>query len=189
MAWRSNIGRKERTATEKTPSKFGLLLRCRSVGVGLASTPPRQRDRPKVLSQQQTHSMSNLVPWSFRNSSQPDVASPESASPSVSSPRPASAAPVIPQALYTECQTCRITGTATFSAVGVYALTVARSQAKTRVGQSVASAAGLGKSSAQYAWSTRADWLFTGFLAVAAARWSAYSPPPAEVEVGDSSQA
>lgn len=53
----------------------------------------------------------------------------------------------IPQALYTDCQTCRITGTATFSAVGVYALTVARSQAKTRFGKATASAAGLGKCS------------------------------------------
>lgn len=77
----------------------------------------------------------------------------------------------IPQALYTDCQTCRITGTATFSAVGVYALTVARSQAKTRFGKATASAAGL------------------GFLAIAAARWTAYSPPLAEVEVGNSSQA
>ncbi|GAA5971971.1 hypothetical protein JCM8115_000567 [Rhodotorula mucilaginosa] len=113
--------------------------------------------------------MSNLIPSSFRNSSQPEPSS--SASPSVSSPRPASAATAIPQALYTDCQTCRITGTATFSAVGVYALTVARSQAKTRIGKATASAAGL------------------GFLAIAAARWTAYSPPPSEVEVGNSSQA
>ena len=139
-----------------------------------------------MLNQQQTHSMSNLVPWSFRNSSQPDAgaSSSDSASPSVSSPRPASAATAIPQALYTDCQTCRITGTATFSAVGVYALTVARSQAKTRIGKATASAAGLGKFSrlASVHERTRADWLSTGFLAIAAARWTAYSPPPSGVE-------
>ncbi|POY72518.1 hypothetical protein BMF94_4344 [Rhodotorula taiwanensis] len=67
----------------------------------------------------------------------------------------------LPAALYTDCQSCRITGTLTFSAVGLYALTAARGQANTRTGKGVASLAGL------------------GFLAVAAARWTAYTPPPA----------
>ncbi|GAA6018445.1 hypothetical protein JCM8202_001380 [Rhodotorula sphaerocarpa] len=63
-------------------------------------------------------------------------------------------------ALYTDCQACRITGTLTFSAVGLYALTAARAQAKTPVGRGVASLAGC------------------GFLAVAAARWTTYEPAP-----------
>lgn len=48
--------------------------------------------------------------------------------------------------LYTDCQACRITGTLTFSAVGLYALTAARAQAKTPVGRGVASLAGCGES-------------------------------------------
>ncbi|GAA5946872.1 hypothetical protein JCM3765_002053 [Sporobolomyces pararoseus] len=63
---------------------------------------------------------------------------------------------------YTDCYSCRLTGTVTFSAVGLYALTAARMQAKTQVGKGVASLAGL------------------GFLAIAAARWTSYEPPSAE---------
>ena len=46
---------------------------------------------------------------------------------------------------YTDCYSCRLTGTITFSAVGLYALTAARIQAKTQIGKGVASLAGLGK--------------------------------------------
>lgn len=52
--------------------------------------------------------------------------------------------PTSPQAS-ASCEACRISGTVTFAAVGAYALTFARSQAKTRVGKSAASFAGLGK--------------------------------------------
>ncbi|GAA5862559.1 hypothetical protein JCM3774_001058 [Rhodotorula dairenensis] len=105
--------------------------------------------------------MSNLIPSTFRTASHSDAAAASSASPArASSPRPGATTPALPQALYTDCQACRITGTVTFSAVGVYALTVARSQAKTTVGKTFAGAAGL------------------GFLAIAAARWTAYTPPP-----------
>ncbi|KAK4058392.1 hypothetical protein OIO90_000550 [Microbotryomycetes sp. JL221] len=55
--------------------------------------------------------------------------------------------------MYQDCQTCRITGTATFATVGLYALVQSRSQAQTRAGKSAAALAGL------------------GFLAIAAARW------------------
>lgn len=47
-------------------------------------------------------------------------------------------------AVYQDCQACRISGTLTFSAVGVYAIVQARRQAKTRVGQAAATLAGLG---------------------------------------------
>lgn len=87
----------------------------------------------------------------------------------------------LPAALYTDCQSCRITGTLTFSAVGLYALTAARGQANTRTGKGVASLAGLGQSVPQYreAVALLTRYLHTGFLAVAAARWTAYTPPPA----------
>ncbi|GAA5877755.1 hypothetical protein JCM16303_000226 [Sporobolomyces ruberrimus] len=63
---------------------------------------------------------------------------------------------------YTDCASCRWTGTLTFSAVGLYALTAARMQAKTQVGKGIASLSGL------------------GFLAIAAARWTSYAPPPVQ---------
>ncbi|GAA5998408.1 uncharacterized protein JCM10292_001175 [Rhodotorula paludigena] len=93
--------------------------------------------------------MSNLIPSTLR-------APPAQLAPSSD----ASLSPVLPQAVYTDCQTCRVTGTLTFSAVGLYALTVSRATAKTRAGKGAASLMGL------------------GFLAVAAARWTAYTPPP-----------
>ncbi|GAA5993884.1 hypothetical protein JCM5350_001582 [Sporobolomyces pararoseus] len=72
---------------------------------------------------------------------------------------------------YTDCYSCRLTGTITFSAVGLYALTAARIQAKTQIGKGVASLAGL------------------GFLAIAAARWTSYEPPTAEnVSIDQKSQ-
>ncbi|GAA5976476.1 hypothetical protein JCM10908_005514 [Rhodotorula pacifica] len=104
--------------------------------------------------------MSSFVPSTWRNASSKESTAASSGSPSSSSPEPTKEATALPAGLYTDCQACRVTGTLTFSAVGLYALTVARSQAKTNVGKSVASAAGL------------------GFLAVAAARWSTYAPPP-----------
>ncbi|ORY79339.1 hypothetical protein BCR35DRAFT_304756 [Leucosporidium creatinivorum] len=63
--------------------------------------------------------------------------------------------------LQTDCKACRISGTLTFSAVGIYALVQARRQAKTGLGRGAASIAGL------------------GFLALAAARWH-QAPPPSE---------
>ncbi|GAA5821499.1 hypothetical protein JCM10212_001491 [Sporobolomyces blumeae] len=63
-------------------------------------------------------------------------------------------------AYYTDCQACRVTGTATFSLVGLYALLVSRRQATSQLGKASASLFGL------------------GFLAVAAARWTSYTPPP-----------
>lgn len=126
--------------------------------------------------------MSNLVPSTFRTASQPDSAAASSASP-FSSPRPGTT-PALPPSLYTDCQACRVTGTVTFSAVGVYALTVARSQAKTRVGKAVAGAAGLGAPSHELVLLQSSRLVRTdspscvGFLAIAAARWAAYTPPP-----------
>ncbi|GAA5945871.1 hypothetical protein JCM1841_004231 [Sporobolomyces salmonicolor] len=73
--------------------------------------------------------------------------------------------PATPQLMYTDCMTCRVTGTLTFSAVGLYALTVSRSHAKTPLGKGAASLLGL------------------GFFAVAAARWTSYTPPPSQDEV------
>ncbi|GAA5842810.1 hypothetical protein JCM3766R1_007169 [Sporobolomyces carnicolor] len=73
---------------------------------------------------------------------------------------------------YTDCYSCRLTGTITFSAVGLYALSVARMQAKTQFGKGIASLSGL------------------GFLAIAAARWTSYSPPievPSTVKQDESS--
>ncbi|GAA5924055.1 hypothetical protein JCM10213_004482 [Rhodosporidiobolus nylandii] len=72
---------------------------------------------------------------------------------------PPSSSSVLPPQVYTDCQTCRITGTVTFAAVGVYAMTVSRATAKTQAGKGVASLFGL------------------GFLALAAGRWTAYTPP------------
>lgn len=46
---------------------------------------------------------------------------------------------------YTDCYSCRLTGTITFSAVGLYALSVARMQAKTQFGKGIASLSGLGQ--------------------------------------------
>ena len=66
------------------------------------------------------------------------------------------------------CEACRISGTLTFAAVGTYALTFARAQAKTRMGKSAASVAGLGKSplpplgGAERAWSTGGEGLSRG---------------------------
>ncbi|BGP46503.1 hypothetical protein JCM10450v2_002348 [Rhodotorula kratochvilovae] len=94
--------------------------------------------------------MSNLIPSALRT--RPDA-------PPAASDAPA---PLLPEHLYTDCQSCRITGTLTFSAVGLYALTVSRAAAKTPAGKGAASVMGL------------------GFLAVAAARWTAYTPPPVE---------
>ncbi|CEQ41922.1 SPOSA6832_03678 [Sporobolomyces salmonicolor] len=67
--------------------------------------------------------------------------------------------PATPQLMYTDCMTCRVTGTLTFSAVGLYALTVSRSHAKTPLGKGAASLLGL------------------------AARWTSYTPPPSQDEV------
>ncbi|BGP14344.1 hypothetical protein JCM10213_004471 [Rhodosporidiobolus nylandii] len=75
---------------------------------------------------------------------------------------PPSSSSVLPTQVYTDCQTCRITGTVTFAAVGVYAMTVSRATAKTQVGKGVASLFGL------------------GFLVLAAGRWTAYTPPSAD---------
>ncbi|GAA6055359.1 hypothetical protein JCM3770_001069 [Rhodotorula araucariae] len=91
--------------------------------------------------------MSNLIPSTLRP--RPDAAPPPSQ-------------PLLPEHLYTDCQSCRITGTLTFSAVGLYALTVSRTTAKTPVGKGAASLLGI------------------GFLAIAAARWTAYTPPPVD---------
>ncbi|BGO98115.1 Transmembrane protein [Rhodotorula toruloides ATCC 204091] len=66
----------------------------------------------------------------------------------------------LPSSLYTDCQTCRITGTLTLAGVGLYAMTVSRRMAKTQVGKGAASLMGL------------------GFLTAAAVRWTAYTPPP-----------
>ncbi|GAA5939729.1 uncharacterized protein JCM15063_005270 [Sporobolomyces koalae] len=70
------------------------------------------------------------------------------------------ASPMPTPGYYTDCYSCRVTGTLTFTAVGLYALTAGRIQAKSQLGKGVASLAGL------------------GFLAVAAARWTSYTPPP-----------
>ncbi|GAA5909442.1 hypothetical protein JCM5296_000572 [Sporobolomyces johnsonii] len=70
-----------------------------------------------------------------------------------------------PHLMYTDCMTCRVTGTLTFSAVGLYAITVSRAHANTPWGKGAASICGL------------------GFLAVAAARWTSYTPPPPQGEV------
>jgi len=48
-------------------------------------------------------------------------------------------------AYYTDCQSCRIIGTGTFSLVGLYALTAGRMQAKSQFGKGIASLAGLGE--------------------------------------------
>ncbi|GAA5905561.1 uncharacterized protein JCM6883_005369 [Sporobolomyces salmoneus] len=72
---------------------------------------------------------------------------------------------------YTDCYSCRLTGTLTFSAVGLYAHSVARMQAKTQVGKGIASLSGL------------------GFLAIAAARWTSYSEPPPTIETEESRRA
>ncbi|GAA6005762.1 hypothetical protein JCM11491_003999 [Sporobolomyces phaffii] len=77
---------------------------------------------------------------------------------------PSSLAASNPPGYYTDCYSCRMTGTITFSAVGLYALTAARAQAKSQFGKGVASLAGL------------------GFLAIAAARWTSYVPPPVQGE-------
>ncbi|GAA5835114.1 hypothetical protein JCM9279_007203 [Rhodotorula babjevae] len=97
--------------------------------------------------------MSSFIPSTLRN--RPDAPQPPAPS-STSSPSSLS----LPDQVYTDCQACRITGTLTFSAVGLYALTVSRATAKTPLGKGAASLMGL------------------GFLAVAAARWNTYSPPP-----------
>ncbi|BGP14355.1 hypothetical protein JCM10213v2_002302 [Rhodosporidiobolus nylandii] len=72
---------------------------------------------------------------------------------------PPSSSSVLPPQVYTDCQTCRITGTVTFAAVGVYAMTVSRATAKTQAGKGVASLFGL------------------GFLALAAGRTSSLAAP------------
>lgn len=46
----------------------------------------------------------------------------------------------------TDCFACRLTGTLTFAAVGVYALTLARTSAKTTLGRASAVTVGLGQS-------------------------------------------
>ncbi|GAA5921535.1 hypothetical protein JCM3775_003094 [Rhodotorula graminis] len=97
--------------------------------------------------------MSSFIPSTLRT--RPDA--PQDAPTSSSPPRLS-----LPDQVYTDCQSCRITGTLTFSAVGLYALTVSRATAKTPVGKGAASLMGL------------------GFLAVAAARWNTYSPPPVD---------
>ncbi|TNY22365.1 transmembrane protein [Rhodotorula diobovata] len=102
--------------------------------------------------------MSNLIPSTLRTRS--DSSPTPSSSSSSSDTSDTSPALSLPEHLYTDCQSCRVTGTLTFSAVGLYALTVSRVTAKTPVGKGAASLMGL------------------GFLAVAAARWTAYSPPP-----------
>lgn len=89
--------------------------------------------------------------------------------------------PTSPQAS-ASCEACRISGTVTFAAVGTYALTFARSQAKTRVGKSAASIAGLGKQLparplARSAGRGKGELTdqsgrCAGFLAAAAARWT-----------------
>ncbi|GAA6034874.1 hypothetical protein JCM8097_009344 [Rhodosporidiobolus ruineniae] len=103
--------------------------------------------------------MSNLIPSTFRTSNAAPSHPPDSA-PSASSSSPH----LLPQQVYTDCQTCRLTGTLTFAAVGTYALTVSRATAKTQVGKGAASLFGL------------------GFLILAAGRWTAYTPPPGQAE-------
>ncbi|KAM0754749.1 transmembrane protein [Meredithblackwellia eburnea MCA 4105] len=92
--------------------------------------------------------MSNFIPSTFSRKD-----------PSPSTAPPASIAEVPshlaqPQSTpYQDCESCRITGTATFTFVGIYSLAQIRS-AKTPVGRGAALAAGL------------------GFLTIAAARWT-----------------
>ncbi|GAA6000456.1 hypothetical protein JCM10207_008019 [Rhodosporidiobolus poonsookiae] len=99
--------------------------------------------------------MSNLIPSSLKTA----LSSTEQPHRSGAPPAPDSSQ-LLPAAVYTDCQTCRLTGTLTFAAVGTYALTVSRATAKTQVGKGAASLFGL------------------GFLALAAGRWTAYTPPP-----------
>lgn len=86
---------------------------------------------------------------------------------------PSSAPPIDPD----ECLACRITGTVTFAAVGVYAIVQAHRTARTRVGQTVATMGGLGESPSE----SRKRWLLTlcvrvvAFLGIAAVRWN-YGP-------------
>ncbi|KAM0788373.1 hypothetical protein ACM66B_001513 [Microbotryomycetes sp. NB124-2] len=94
--------------------------------------------------------MSNLIPSSWSQHSQANE-SPSSSSTGQTRAR-------APSTAYQDCQMCRITGTATFTAVGVYALVQAQLQAKTRIGRGAASIAGF------------------GFLAAAAARWHYGAP-------------
>lgn len=62
------------------------------------------------------------------------------------SPAPSSRSSTVaaPPASSPDCLACRITGTLTFSAVGIYALVQARRQAKTGFGRGAASVAGIG---------------------------------------------
>ncbi|GAA5839846.1 hypothetical protein JCM11251_001230 [Rhodosporidiobolus azoricus] len=96
--------------------------------------------------------MSSFIPSTLKTSTAP-------ASTDQPPPPPSS---FLPPAAYTDCQTCRITGTLTFLGVGGYAMTVGRATQKTQVGKGVASLVGM------------------GFLLLAAGRWTAYTPPPVE---------
>lgn len=89
-----------------------------------------------------TPSMSNLIPSTLRTRS--DSSPTPSSSSSSSDTSDTSPALSLPEHLYTDCQSCRVTGTLTFSAVGLYALTVSRVTAKTPVGKGAASLMGLG---------------------------------------------
>ncbi|GAA5887273.1 hypothetical protein JCM6882_002470 [Rhodosporidiobolus microsporus] len=95
--------------------------------------------------------MSSFIPSTFKNAPAPPTADQPTAS-------------LLPAAAYTDCQTCRLTGTATFAAVGAYAMTVGRATQKTQLGKGAASLFGL------------------GFLVLAAGRWTAYTPPPSPPE-------
>ena len=103
--------------------------------------------------------MSNLIPSSFqRPAAQPTLDS---------QGEPVLAAPP------TDCQMCRVTGTATFSAVGCYALVQART-AKTAAGRGLVVLGGLGQYLPGEAGQDDADYgsSDSGFLTVAAARWT-----------------
>jgi len=124
--------------------------------------------------------MSSFIPSTLRT--RPDV---PQASTDLSTSSSSSLA--LPAQVYTDCQSCRITGTLTFSAVGLYALTVSRATAKTPLGKGAASLMGLGAPHSPSRSSQRSErqltpafLLRTGFLAVAAARWNTYSPPPVD---------
>jgi hypothetical protein len=77
--------------------------------------------------------MSSFIPSSLRTPTADSQPSP-----------PSSASPLLPSAVYTDCASCRLTGTLTFAAVGSYALTVGRASQKTQLGKGAASLFGIG---------------------------------------------
>ena len=112
--------------------------------------------------------MSSFIPSTLRT--RPDAPQ-ASTDPSTSS----SSSLALPAQVYTDCQSCRITGTLTFSAVGLYALTVSRATAKTPLGKGAASLMGLGAPHSPSRSSQRSERQLTPAFLLAQA--SSPSPP------------